>query len=103
MCLFLPVINKGIENLSKSQLKVTIITLISILLIAKDYFNPNIEIFRLHGGNSVTWFLIYYITGAYFGKYKKDMHWIKYHKNIYVILIYCKMLRLSHFVNFCQK
>ena len=90
MCLFLPVINKGIENLSKSQLKVTIITLISILLIAKDYFNPNIEIFRLHGGNSVTWFLIYYITGAYFGKYKKDMHWIKIilYRFLYIFIFY---------------
>ena len=70
--LFLPVINKGIESINESQLKTTVLSLILIYIILNEYINPKKDVFLLNNGKSVLWFLIYYITGAYFGKYKNE-------------------------------
>ena len=46
--------------------------------------NPNIDIFLTKKGYSVLWFMIFYITGAYFGKYKTK---ISENNQIYYSLI----------------
>jgi len=90
MYLFLPVINKGIESLNKSELRMVFISIIFIFIIVKDYLNPNADPFIISNGNSVLWLLICYLTGAYFGKFKHDYHGIKkyIHYFAYIIVFY---------------
>ena len=90
MYLFLPVINKGIEHINKSQLKVMIIMLISVYVIFKDYMFPKNDVLLMNGGYSVIWFLIFYSTGAYFGKIKKDRGLLKkiIYNIIYILIFY---------------
>ena len=90
MYLFLPVINKGLENINKSQLKIMIIILISVYIIFKDYMFPRNDVFLMNGGYSIIWFLIFYSTGAYFGKFKKDRGLLKkiIYNIIYILLFY---------------
>ena len=84
MYLFLPIINKGIENINQSQFKIMIITLISVFIVLKDCMIPEGDIFKMSDGYSVIWFLIFYSTGAYFGKFKKDRGLLK--KSICIII-----------------
>ena len=88
--LFLPIFNKGIENINKSQLKISLITLICIFIVLKDYLIPDLDTFRMHRGYSIVWYLIFYATGAYFGKYKEDRTLIKniIYNIIYKIIFY---------------
>lgn len=96
MYLFLPVINKGIEYITKSQLKATIFSFIVVYVILQDYINPNFDCFKLQNGNSVLWLLIFYITGSYFGKYKKENNsCINFIYCIIYIFIYCISTYLS--------
>ena len=96
MYLFLPVINKGIEYITKSQLKATIFSFIVVYVILQDYINPNFDCFKLQNGNSVLWLLIFYITGSYFGKYKKENNsCINFIYCIIYIFIYCFSTYLS--------
>ena len=90
MYLFLPVINKGIERLTKSELRMVFISLIFIFVIMKDYMNPESDPFTMNGGYSVVWLLICYLIGAYFGKFKHDYHGIKkfIHYFVYIIVFY---------------
>ena len=77
MYLFIPVVNKGISLLSKSELKLVVISTLGIFVFWKDYKNPKSDIFHLRGGTSVLWFLTFYITGAYIGKYRVEYIGIK--------------------------
>jgi len=72
MYLFLPVINKGLEIITKLQLKMTFISFIFFFVVLRDCINPTNDIFKESNGRSVLWFLIFYITGAYFGKFKNE-------------------------------
>ena len=72
MYLFLPIINKGIEYATKSELRAVIITVNFIFGIWRYYKNPGDDIFLLSVGASITWFISFYLTGAYIGKYKVD-------------------------------
>jgi len=84
MYLFLPVLNKGIASLSKYEFGLVVLTLHLIFVFWREYKNPNEDMFQCHNGNSVIWFLIYYLTGAYIGKYRVDYTGIK--KYIYLFL-----------------
>jgi surface polysaccharide O-acyltransferase-like enzyme len=90
MYLFLPVINKGIERLTKSELRMIFISLIFFFVIMKDYMNPKSDPFTMNGGYSVVWLLICYLIGAYFGKFKHEYHGIKkfIHYFVYIIVLY---------------
>ena len=70
MYLFLPIINKGIADLNKSELKICFISLLVIFVFWHDVMNLDNDIFLINKGFSVLWLLIFYISGAYFGKYK---------------------------------
>ena len=69
MYLFLPIINKGIAYLNKSELKICLISIIIIFVFWHDIMNLSDDIFNTNMGYSVLWLMIFYITGAYFGKY----------------------------------
>lgn len=97
--LFLPVINKGLEIITKSQLKITIISFILFYVILKDYINPTNDIFRESNGNSVLWFLIFYITGAYFGKFKKENENISGTKKFIYCIIYILIFYFSTYLS----
>ena len=90
MYLFLPLYNKGLEHINKSQLKVMIISLIGVYIVLKDYMIPNSDIFKMNGGYSSIWFLIFYSTGAYFGKFKKERNIIQkiIYNIIYILIFY---------------
>ncbi len=102
MYLFLPVINKGIENINKSQLKVMIIMLISVYVIFKDYMFPKNDVLLMNKGYSVIWFLIFYSTGAYFGKFKKDRGLLKkiIYNIIYILIFYYSTILCFNLPNY---
>ena len=77
MYLFLPIINKGIEYATKSELRTVIITANFIFTFWRDYKNPRDDIFILSVGASITWFILFFLTGAYIGKYKVNYSGIK--------------------------
>ena len=84
MYLFLPVINKGIAQLSRYEFTLVVMSTIGILVLWKDYKNKKSDVFHLIGGNSVIWFLIFYLTGAYIGKYRVNYNGFK--KYIYCLI-----------------
>ena len=69
MYLLLPVVNKGLATLTKTELKMLVISTLGIYIIWKDFFNPKIDTFKMKNGYSVLWLLLFYISGAYIGKY----------------------------------
>lgn len=83
--LFLPVINKGIAHLTKSELRNVFMSLIFIYIIEKDIMNPREDPFKMSGGYSVVWFLICFIMGAYFGKFNQK--YLGFHQFIFCILL----------------
>ena len=70
MYLFLPIINKGIADLNKLELKICFKSIIIIFVFWHDIMNLRNDIFNTNRGYSVLWLMIFYITGAYFGKYE---------------------------------
>jgi len=73
MYLFLPLINNGITNINKGELKLFIASLIGVFIIWKDYITAG-DPFKMASGFSVIWLLIFYITGTYFGKFKINVN-----------------------------
>ena len=69
MYLFLPLINKGISNITKNEFRLIIITTLGIFIFWKDFKNPYEDVFKMREGLSMIWLLTYYLTGAYIGKY----------------------------------
>ena len=95
MYLFLPVVNKGIENISKSQLKITVLSFILVFSVLPDYINPKSDIFHMNIGMSVIWHLIFFIVGSYFGKFKKDGNCFK---KVIKIIIYALIFYFSTYL-----
>jgi surface polysaccharide O-acyltransferase-like enzyme len=77
MYLFLPIINKGIAYLNKHEFKICLTSIIYIFVVWHDIMNLNHDTFRTNRGYSVLWLLTFYITGAYFGKFKIILFGIK--------------------------
>ena len=106
MYLYLPVINKGIEYLTKYELRLVVMSTIGIFILWKDYKNPREDIFHLNQGGSVVWFFILYITGTFIGKYNTIYKGLK--KCIYCFLcllifsfasyIYFKLMKNEFFI-----
>jgi hypothetical protein len=91
MYLFLPIINKGISYLTKSELRAIVVCTIGIFILWKDLMNPKVDVFNLNSGKSIIWLLTYYLTGAYIGKYRVNYSGMK--KNIYSII--CILIYIS--------
>lgn len=70
MYLFLPIINKGISLLSKSEFRLVVLSTLGLFVFWKDLKNPNSDVFDMKSGFSMIWILTYYLTGAYIGKYR---------------------------------
>ena len=84
MYLLLPVINKGIASLNKFEFRIIVLSTIGILVLWKDYKNPKQDLFHMKNGYSLIWFIIFYLTGAYIGKYRFEYSGKK--KYIYCII-----------------
>ena len=106
MYLFLPVINKGISILSQSELKVVVISTVGIFSFWRRLQNPKRDIFHLIGGSSSFWFMTFYLTGAYIGKYRKDYKGIKKYIYCFICLfvyafysfITCKLVFIINYI-----
>ena len=85
MYLFLPVVNKGISILTKSELKLVVISTIGIFSFWRHLKNPKNDVFHLCGGGSILWFLTLFITGSYIGKYRIEYTGIRK----YIYCIFC--------------
>ena len=72
MNLYLPIINKGIAYLNKSELKICFSSILGILVFWHNIMNVKVDIFKVNRGFSLLWLLTFYIIGAYFGKYKMN-------------------------------
>ena len=91
MYLFLPAINKGIEYLTKSELKITVLSFYGIISLWQLYKNKNFDAFNIGNGGSIPWFIVLYLTGAYIGKYNVTYNGIK--KFIYCLI--CLIVYIS--------
>lgn len=103
MYLFLPIINKGIAYLTKTEFEICITSIIYIFVVWHDIMNLNHDTFRTNRGYSVLWLLTFYITGAYFGKYKIILFGIK--KLCFCLisfLIYIYSSFLFYQIHYCQ-
>ena len=103
MYLFLPIANKGIAYLNKSEFKICLISIHLIFVFWHDIMNINNDIFNTNKGYSVLWLLTYYITGAYFGKFKIIFLGIK---KLYFCLISFLIYLFSSFlfykIHYCE-
>ena len=84
MYLLLPVLNKGIASLKKNEFRLVVVSTIGILVLWRDYKNPKQDLFHMFVGDTILWFIIFYLTGAYIGKYRADYSGIK--KYIYCFI-----------------
>ena len=96
MYLLLPIINKGIYYLNESELKIVVFSTIGIFVFYSDLMNQKLDLFVLVSGRSSFWFIIFYITGAYIGKYKLRI----YNKKIIYCLIYIIIFFTSGFISY---
>lgn len=95
MYLFLPAINKGISLLTKSELKLMVISTLGLFVFWRDIKNPQIDVFNMNQGCSLIWLLTYYVTGAYIGK--NQYIYLGKKKYIYC-LIYFLIYLLSNYL-----
>jgi hypothetical protein len=69
MFIFLPVVNKGIQYLNKSEFKLVVMSILGIFVFWNNYFNREKEYFILNRGFSPICLLYLYIIGAFIGKF----------------------------------
>ena len=94
--LYLPLINKGIEYLTKFELRLVIMSSLGILILWRDYKNRN-DMFKFHGGGSIPWFLLFYTIGGYIGKYKVNYNGFK---RLILLFIYGSIYLIASHVYF---
>ena len=82
MYLFLPIINKGLFLIYKGELVIIILSMVGILFIWKDLMSPNPGEFC--SGRSTETLLVYFIIGAFIGKYYLND---KNNKNVFYYLL----------------
>ena len=89
MYLFVPLVNKGLSIINQKELRNIVISLF-VVYVLKNFIIRN-NPFGFNSGRSVIGLLIYYIAGAYFGKYiiKQNEN-----KNIFYYLI-CLFVYIS--------
>ena len=84
MYLFLPILNKGINSVSRYDFRLAILAMHGFLIFWREYKNHKEDVFYMMNGGSVVWFLILYLTGAFIGKYRVDYNGFK--KFIYCLI-----------------
>ena len=90
--LFLPVINKGISVLTKIEFQLLISSILCIYIIWNDLFNPGVDVFTNFFGYSVLSLLMFYLVGAYIGKYRIKFHGII---NKIIVCLFCIFVYFS--------
>ena len=83
MYLFLPLINKGLSLIDKAELRIIILSMYGILFIWKDIMSKDPQ--KFCPDTSFTTFSMYFIFGAYIGKYFLNS---KNNKNIFYYLFF---------------
>ena len=81
MFIFLPVINKGIQDLTKPEFQLVVISIFGIFTFWYNYINSKSDFFSMKSGNSKIWLLCLYIMGSYIGKFHIGYIEIKKYKN----------------------
>ena len=94
MYLFLPILNKGINSVSRYDFRLAILAMHGFLIFWREYKNHKEDVFYMMNGGSVVWFLILYLTGAFIGKYRVDYNGIK--KYIYCFISLLIFLFMSY-------
>ena len=97
MYLFLPAVNRGIQYLNKSELKLLVMSIIGVFFIWRYYMNPKSDVFKFNNNNSPIWLLTMYLIGSYIGKFRVDYNGIK--KTIYCLICLFIFVSLSLFYN----
>ena len=82
MYLFLPLINKGLYLIYRDELRIIILSMIGIFFIWKDLISLNPNLFC--SSRSTKTLLVYFIIGAYIGKYYLND---KNNKNLFYYLL----------------
>ena len=72
MFIFLPVINKGIPYLNKSEFKLLVMSIVGIFIIWNNYFFNKKDYFIMNRGYSPICLLYLYIIGAYIKNFNKE-------------------------------
>jgi len=94
MYLLLPAVNKGLAILEKTEFKLLVLSSLGIYIIWKDFWHPKIDTFRMSSGYSVIWLLIFYIAGAFIGRYNTKKY-SGVNKIIFCLLCICSYLSSS--------
>jgi hypothetical protein len=71
MFIFLPAINKGIQNLNKPEFNLLVMSIFGIYSFWHTYHNSKYDYFQINKGLSTIWLLCLYIMGAYIGNLAK--------------------------------
>jgi len=101
MYLFLPLINKGLSLVDKTELRIIILSLFGILFIWKDIMSKDPQNFC--SDTSFTTLAIYFIFGAYIGKYH-----LKCQKNksiffyLFLIVIFYFSSYITYYLHFYE-
>ena len=87
--IFLPVVNKGVNLLSKFELKIVLLTIL-FLILWKDIMNPKNDVFHYVGGGSSISFIAFYLNGVYISKFRKIYSGVKK----YIFCICCLLIHI---------
>ena len=101
MYLFLPLINKGVSSVTKSELMIIILSLFGILFIWKDLMQDEKEFYKNNSfwEKSVLSILSYYILGCYIGKYIIDKN-TNLNRNIFYYIVLILLFASASFTTF---
>ena len=95
MYLFLSIINKGLSLVDKTELRIIILSLFGILFIWKDIMSKDPQNFC--SDTSFTTLAIYFIFGAYIGKYRLKC---QKNKNIFFYLFLIVIFYFSSYITY---
>lgn len=97
MFIFLPVVNKGIQSLNKTEFQLVVISIFGFFTFWFNYINSKSDFFGLNSGFSTIWLLSLYVIGAYIGKFNTDYTRIK--RYIFNLIYCCAFLLLCYIYN----
>ena len=97
MFIFLPIVNKGIQDLNKPEFQLVVISIFGIFIFWYNYINSKSDFFAMNSGYSTIWLLCLYIIGAYIGKFHADYTGIK--RYIFNLIYFFIFLFLSYIHN----
>ena len=95
--LFIPVLNEGLNRLSKRRIKICLLAIVVTTSIIQPFISVIWgDIFGLEGGHSTWWLMILYLIGGYIRKYGL-IHRIKTHRTIILLFFYSAFVLATWF------